>query len=138
MVSGLLTGVLLSRTLASLLAYATELARGLPGLGGADGGLALVLRGALPGGRRPPAWATASCSGRPRGWCGSIPRCARALYQAAMFGAFSAFWTTIAFVLTRRPSATRVGVGVFALVGAGGARIAPLAGRWADRGPAAC
>ena len=59
----------------------------------------------------------------------------RGLYQVAMFGAFSAFWTTISFVLTGfgfRNSA--VAIGVFALVGAAGAAVAPLAGRWADRG----
>jgi len=52
-----------------------------------------------------------------------------------MFGAFSAFWTTIAFVLTAAPfHYSQLGIGLFALVGAGGAAVAPLAGRWADRG----
>ncbi len=59
----------------------------------------------------------------------------RGLYQAAMFGAFSAFWTTVSFVLTGpRFHYSPVGVGVFALVGAAGAAIAPFAGHWADRG----
>ncbi|MFD6751095.1 MFS transporter, partial [Streptomyces anthocyanicus] len=59
----------------------------------------------------------------------------RGLYQAAMFGAFSAFWTTVSFVLTGpRFHYSPVGVGVFALVGAAGAAVAPFAGRWADRG----
>jgi predicted MFS family arabinose efflux permease len=52
-----------------------------------------------------------------------------------MFGAFSVFWTTISFVLTAAPFHYRQWqVGLFALAGAGGALIAPLAGRWADRG----
>jgi predicted MFS family arabinose efflux permease len=52
-----------------------------------------------------------------------------------MFGVFSAFWTTIAFVLTSPPfSYSQLGVGLFALAGAAGALIAPLAGKWADRG----
>jgi predicted MFS family arabinose efflux permease len=58
----------------------------------------------------------------------------RGLYQAAMFGAFSAFWTTVSYVLTGpRFHYSPVGVGVFALVGAAGAAVAPFAGRWADR-----
>jgi predicted MFS family arabinose efflux permease len=59
----------------------------------------------------------------------------RALYQAALFGAFSMFWTTVplllagpAFHLTQR------GIAMFALAGAAGAISAPLAGRVADRG----
>jgi predicted MFS family arabinose efflux permease len=59
----------------------------------------------------------------------------RGLYQAAMFGAFSAFWTTVSYVLTGPYfHYSAVGVGVFALVGAAGAAVAPLAGRWADHG----
>ena len=52
-----------------------------------------------------------------------------------MFGAFSAFWTTVSYLLTGPPfSYSSTGVALFALVGAGGALIAPAAGRWADRG----
>ncbi|AUA07983.1 Major Facilitator Superfamily protein [Streptomyces malaysiensis subsp. malaysiensis] len=51
-----------------------------------------------------------------------------------MFGAFSAFWTTISYLLTGPGfHYSPVGVGIFALVGAAGAAIAPLAGHWADR-----
>jgi predicted MFS family arabinose efflux permease len=59
----------------------------------------------------------------------------RALYQAALFGVFSMFWTTTplllagpAFHLTQR------GIAMFALAGVAGAISAPLAGRVADRG----
>ncbi|MCT9010569.1 hypothetical protein [Streptomyces rhizosphaerihabitans] len=56
------------------------------------------------------------------------------LYQAAVSGAFNAFWTTVSFVLTGpRFHYSPIGVGVFALVGAAGPAIAPFAGRWADR-----
>jgi predicted MFS family arabinose efflux permease len=51
-----------------------------------------------------------------------------------MFGSFSAFWTTISYVLTGpRFHYSEVGVGIFALVGAAGAAVAPFAGHWADR-----
>jgi predicted MFS family arabinose efflux permease len=134
--SGLLAGVLLSRTLGSLLAEATNWRVVYLVSAALMAALALALRSALP--RRAP---TARIP------YGSLLRSTaalvrihpelrrRALYQAAMFGAFSAFWTTISYVLTG-PSLhySQLGVGLFALVGAGGAAIAPLAGRWADRG----
>ncbi|OKJ16230.1 MFS transporter [Kitasatospora sp. CB01950] len=59
----------------------------------------------------------------------------RGLYQAAVFGSFSAFWTTVSFQLTGPAFGySETGVGIFALVGAAGALVAPAAGRWADRG----
>jgi predicted MFS family arabinose efflux permease len=59
----------------------------------------------------------------------------RALYQAAMFGTFSAFWTSITFVLAGPPfHFSETWIGVFALVGAAGALIAPVAGRLGDSG----
>lgn len=135
-VSGLLTGILLSRALSSMLAqvagwrviYFTSAV--LMAV------LALVLWTALPS--RAPS--TRLTYGRLLRTTVALVRIhpalrRRALYQAAMFGAFSAFWTTIAFVLTGPPfHYSQLGVGVFALVGAAGALIAPWAGRWADRG----
>lgn len=59
----------------------------------------------------------------------------RAAYHAAMFGAFSLFWSAIALELSAPPIGyTQRGIALFALVGAAGALVAPLAGRWADRG----
>ena len=58
----------------------------------------------------------------------------RAACQALMFGAFSCYWTSVAFELIRRHHLGQVGIGVFALVGAAGAAAAPLAGRLGDRG----
>ncbi|GAB2998745.1 MFS transporter [Amycolatopsis acidiphila] len=58
----------------------------------------------------------------------------RAACQALMFGAFSAFWTSVAFELTREHGLSQGGIGVFALVGAAGAAAAPIAGRLGDRG----
>jgi predicted MFS family arabinose efflux permease len=57
-----------------------------------------------------------------------------ALCQACMFGAFSAFWTAIAYELIDHHGLGQVGIGIFALVGAAGAAAAPIGGRLADRG----
>jgi predicted MFS family arabinose efflux permease len=58
----------------------------------------------------------------------------RAVCQALMFGAFSCFWTSIAFELIRGHGLNQAQVGLFALVGAAGAAAAPIAGRLGDRG----
>ena len=58
----------------------------------------------------------------------------RALCQALMFGAFSCFWTSVSFELISRHHLGQVGIGLFALVGAAGAAAAPLAGRLGDLG----
>ncbi len=55
--------------------------------------------------------------------------------SAMSFGAFSAFWTVVPFLLKGEPyrygTAT---IGLFGLIGATGTLIAPLSGRLADRG----
>lgn len=134
--SGLLTGILLSRTLSSLLSDVTSWRVVFLGSAVLMAVLAVALRAALP--QHAPTT--------------SVPYHhvlhstfqllrthpvlrRRGLYQAAMFAVFSAFWTTVSFVLTGpRFHYSAVGVGVFALVGAAGAAVAPLAGHWADRG----
>ncbi len=59
---------------------------------------------------------------------------ARALCQATMFGAFTAFWTAIAYELVDEHGLSQAGIAVFALVGAGGAAAAPVGGWLGDRG----
>lgn len=58
----------------------------------------------------------------------------RALYQSAAFAAFSLYWTAIPLYLIHAYHFTQFGIAIFALVGAGGAIAAPLAGRLADAG----
>jgi predicted MFS family arabinose efflux permease len=58
----------------------------------------------------------------------------RAFCQAMLFGGFTAFWTSIAYELIGHHHLNQAEVGVFALVGATGAAVAPVAGRLADRG----
>jgi len=58
----------------------------------------------------------------------------RALYQTLMFGGFCLFWTAAPLALAGRFGMHEHGIAVFALAGAGGAAVAPLAGRLADAG----
>ncbi|MGW4516012.1 MFS transporter [Streptomyces sp. NPDC004393] len=134
--SGLLTGILLSRTLSSLVSDLAGWRVVYLGSAVLMALLAVALRAALP--QHAPT-TTVPYHHVLR----STVRLVRAhpallrrgLYQAAMFGSFSAFWTTVSYVLTGpRFHYSPVGVGIFALVGAAGAAIAPFAGHWADRG----
>jgi predicted MFS family arabinose efflux permease len=58
----------------------------------------------------------------------------RALSQGLLFGSFSAFWTAIAYELIGEHGFNQPQIAIFALVGAGGAAAAPIAGKLADRG----
>ncbi|MFG2949906.1 MFS transporter [Streptomyces adustus] len=134
--SGLLTGILLSRTLSSLVSDLAGWRVVFLGSAALMAVLAIALRAALP--RHAPT-TTIPYHHVLRSTVRLVRThpvlLRRGLYQAAMFGAFSAFWTTVSFVLTGpRFHYSPVGIGVFALVGAAGAAIAPFAGHWADRG----
>ena len=57
-----------------------------------------------------------------------------AMIGALGFGAFSAFWTTLAFYLTNRPEHfDSQAIGLFGLVGIAGALVAPISGHLSDR-----
>ena len=57
----------------------------------------------------------------------------RAFYQSMMFAAFNLFWTAAPLALIREFHLGHAGIGAFALAGAGGALVAPVAGWLADR-----
>ncbi|MEV5574341.1 MFS transporter [Spirillospora sp. NPDC052269] len=134
--AGLLTGILLSRTISALVADAAGWRAVYAGSAVLTALLAVALRLTLPA-HAPttslPYHHVLRSTVRLVRTHPAILR--RGLYQAAMFGAFSAFWTTVSFLLTGPHfHYGSTGVGLFALVGAAGAAVAPLAGHWADRG----
>lgn len=59
----------------------------------------------------------------------------RAAYQAALFAAFSLYWTAVPLVLLSPTFGfTQQEVALFALAGVAGSVAAPVAGHWADKG----
>jgi predicted MFS family arabinose efflux permease len=133
--SGLLIGILLSRSVSGLIGSrfswptAFWLAAGVMVL------LGVVLCLALPS---QPAHATTSY-GR---LLGSLPKLLRSepiiqrhgVLGALAFGAFGAFWTTLGFYLHSRPEHYGSDVtGMFGLVAITGALVAPLAGHLAEK-----
>lgn len=134
--SGMMVGVLVSRPLASLTADAL----GWRGMYFASAGfvcaLIVLLVLALP--RRKPSGGMGYAA-----LIASLWRLVReervlrvrAAESAMMFAAFNMFWTTIALQLARPPFQLGArGIAVFAFAGLSGAVVAPLAGRWGDRG----
>src|SRR5262249_44044353 len=56
------------------------------------------------------------------------------LYQAALFGGFSAAWTSLSLLVSGPTyNLTAHTVGLLALVGAASVFVTPIAGRWTDR-----
>lgn len=135
--SGLLTGILLSRTFAGVVAqfagwrgvYAVAavlmavttitIYRRLPDLPAEiEQGYAAQLRETLSLARTQPVLR----------W--------RSLIGACGFGSFSAFWTTVSFLLARPPyDFDQLEIGLFALAGAAGALVSALGGRHIDARP---
>lgn len=133
--SGLLIGILLARTVAG----------GVAGLGGyrvvyvaagvAMFAQALLLRAVLPTycertGLRYPA--LLKSVGRLLSEEPVLRR--RSQFGLLSFGTFSAFWTSMAFQLAHHYHYSTPVIGLFGLVGAGGALAATAAGRFSDRG----
>ena len=133
--SGLLLGILLARTVSSLLADAIGWRSVYLISAGLMLALAPCLRWVLP--PLPPAHTT-SYRALMRSLAAIVAEepilRRRAISQALLFGTFTTFWTAIAYELIGEHGLTQSAVGIFALVGAAGAVAAPFAGRLADRG----
>jgi predicted MFS family arabinose efflux permease len=135
LMSGVLLGILLARTLSGFVAAHCGwramfwLAAGLALL------FAVALRFALP---RIPAHSGTSYRALMHSiWrlAVELPKLRQVSAVAAMFlAAFSAFWTTLVFLLQTPPYHYGAqAAGIFGLVGAVGAGVAPLSGRLSDR-----
>ncbi len=134
--TGLLLGILLARTVAGLVA---DLAgwRTIYWVSAAVMLLfAVVLRRALPGeGTRPhvPYWSLVGTSLRMLLDEPALRR--RAWHGASAFAAFSVLWTSIAFLLSGAPyNYSSAVIGLFGLAGVAGVLAANLAGKLADGG----
>lgn len=133
--TGLLLGILLARTVSSLVAAVA----GWRAIFATSAGLMLALAVVLP--RVLPAKQPEHRMGY-RALLVSVARLVpelpalrrRAVSQALVFGAFTCYWSAVAFELTDRHGLGPVGIAAFALVGAGGAVAAPVAGWLGDRG----
>ena len=132
--SGLLLGVLLARTLSSLVAAAW----GWRAIFFISSGLMLLTAVALA--RLLPARPPDHTAGYVRLMTSIVALVReepvlrqRALRQALLFAGFSAYWTSIAYELSVHHGFDQAEIGLFALVGAVGVTVAPLAGRLADR-----
>ena len=134
-VAGLLTGIMLARPLASIVASHFGW-RAIFGLSAAlmvmTGGLlwrALPARRPEPGLRYGAMLASIArllAAQRVLRW--------RTACHALAFAAFQIFWTAIPLLLADTFGLTQSGIALFAVAGAGGALCAPIAGRIADRG----
>ncbi|MFE0753690.1 MFS transporter [Inquilinus sp. NPDC058860] len=133
---GLMVGILLSRPLASAIAGSGGWRGFYLASAAAMALLTLVLAARLP--RRQPSAQTRYPALIASLWQllrqEPVLR-ARALTASLVMAAFSLFWTAVALRLAQPPFGLgQDGIALFALVGAGGAAVTPLAGRAGDRG----
>ena len=131
--TGLLTGILLSRTASGLLAAALGWRGTFVGAALLMALLAMVLRLSLPA-QRPPeplAWRAVVVS-LPRVWRAEPLLRRHALLGALGFAAFSMFWATLSFQLAALGQGPRT-AGLFGALGLAGIAAAPLVGRHAER-----
>jgi predicted MFS family arabinose efflux permease len=134
--SGLLMGIFLARPVASIIAYYTN----WRGVFAFSAGLVLIISTllffALP--KRQPS-AVSSYGALLHSMLHLLLKTPilqrRAAYHAALFGAFSLFWTAVPLILASNLfGLTQKGIALFAFTAALGVVVAPIAGRLADRG----
>ena len=132
---GLITGIMLARPLANLIASAFGW-RAVFGCSAAVGvAIAVVLWFTLPERRPQPGMSYGAILASTWHLLVTTPVLQRrALFQAIVFGTFNLFWTAVPIVLTQKFGFDQREIALFALAGAGGALAAPIAGRLADRG----
>ncbi|GGF39249.1 MFS transporter [Aliidongia dinghuensis] len=134
--SGLMIGILLARPIASFIAGSYGWRPFFGTSACAMAGLTLVLAWRLP--RRQPATRASYPALIASLWhllCREPVLRRRAWTASLAMAAFSLFWTAIALRLARPPfGLAQHGIALFALVGAGGAVVTPIFGRWGDRG----
>lgn len=134
--SGLLTGIMLARPVASVIAEASSWHAVYIVSAIAMIGLLVALRLSLPE-RKPHGQISYAALLSSMAHLAATNRVLqrRALYQAGMFGAFSLFWTTSPLLLSGSHfGLSQNGIALFALAGAAGAIASPIAGRLADKG----
>lgn len=136
LMTGLLVGILLARTLSGLVAQAA----GWRAIFWLSAGLMVVLAAALrrmlpPEGRRPHLSYARLVGSSLRLLVDEPVLRRRAWYGAVCFGAFSVLWTSLAFLLSAPPYRySKLVIGLFGLAGVAGVGAANLAGRAADAG----
>jgi predicted MFS family arabinose efflux permease len=134
--SGLLTGILLARAVAGLLSAAIGW-RGVYLVSAIVMTLLIVVLARTIPARKPESTASygALLASLVRIFRSEPVLRRRIAYHFAMFGSFSVFWTSITFLLSAAPfHLSTAWIGAFALAGAVGAIVAPIAGRLGDRG----
>jgi predicted MFS family arabinose efflux permease len=134
--SGLLIGILLARTVSGVVAQASSWRVVYVMAAGMTAVLAVVLSRFLPAEDPRPRIRYRTLLGSVAKLLATEPLLQRrALFGALGFAGFSVFWTTMAFLLSGAPyHYNDLVIGLFGLVGASGALCANFAGRWADRG----
>ncbi|MEG3174764.1 MFS transporter [Sphingomonas sp. RB3P16] len=135
--SGLLTGIMLARPVASFVAGAFGWRALFFGSAGVTALVGIALLTMLPARRPTSTLRYTALLASSLDLLRRHPALRlRAAYQALLFIAFNLFWTAAPLVLTQRFGLGANGIALFALAGAGGALAAPIAGYFADKGRA--
>lgn len=136
MMSGLLLGILLARTVSGLIAEVSNWRVVYLIAAAMTATLALVLVRSIPSEHSRPRIRYFKLLSSAVTYLRTEPLLQRrALIGALGFSTFSVFWTTMAFLLSGSPfHYNDLTIGLFGLIGAFGALCANFAGRWTDRG----